>query len=53
MEKDLSIILKMKKHYNMNEKLLNEARSFIVNNTLKVDQLYPNEEKALLQKFNE
>jgi hypothetical protein len=36
----------------MNEKLLKEARSFIINNKQKVDQLYPNEEKYLLSKFN-
>lgn len=53
MEKDLSIILKMRKHYNMNDKLLKEARSFIINNKHEVDQLYPAEEKCLLSKFNE
>ena len=43
MEKDLSIALKMRKHYGMDEKLTSEARSFIVNNRQKVDQLYPSE----------
>ena len=42
MEKDLSIVLKMKKHYNMDYKLVKQARSRIVNNKQKVDQLYPN-----------
>lgn len=37
----------------MTKESLNEARSFIINNKVKVDQLYPNEEKALMEKFNE
>ena len=45
-------MLKMKKHYNMDDKIVQQARSKIVNNTQKVDQLYPNEEQQLLNKFN-
>lgn len=43
----------MKKHYRMKDNFIKEARSFITNNKPKVDQLYPHEEKYLLQKFNE
>ena len=53
MEKDLSIILKMKKHYKINDKMVKQARSKVINNTQKVDKLYPNEESYLMQKFNE
>ena len=41
MEKDLAIVLKMKKHYKMKENIMKKARSYIVNYTQKADQLYP------------
>lgn len=37
----------------MKDNVVNEARSFIINSKPKVDQLSPQEEKVLLQKFNE
>ena len=53
MEKDLSVIEKMRKHYKINERLLASARSFVVNSKPNFEQLYPTEEKNLLLKFNE
>ena len=53
MEKDLSVMEKMRKHYKISEKLLSNARSFIVNSKLDFEQLYPNEEKNLMIKLNE
>ena len=46
-------MLKMKKHYNMDEKIVQQARSKIIHNVQKADQLYPNEENNLIKKFNE
>jgi hypothetical protein len=43
----------MRKHYKINDKLLNKARTFVINNKPKFEQLYPAEENALLLKFNE
>ena len=53
MEKDLSVMEKMRKHYKISEKLLSNARSFIVNSKPDIEQLYPNEEKNLMIKLNE
>ncbi len=53
MEKDLSVIEKMRKHYKISDRLLASARSFVVHSKPNFEQLYPAEEKSLMLKFNE
>ena len=38
-ESDLSVIEKMRKHYNMDDKLLNEARAYLINHKPNPDLL--------------
>lgn len=52
-ERDLSTMEKIKKHYHMNEKLTDRARSYLINHKPDVDKLVPEEENHLLMKFNE
>ncbi len=43
----------MRKHYNMDEKLVYEARAYLINHKPNPDLLEPNEECNILTKFNE
>jgi hypothetical protein len=42
-EKDLSVLQKLKKHYKMNSNLINKVRFYILNNKPKTTQLSPEE----------
>jgi hypothetical protein len=52
-EKDLSIVEKMRTHYNMDENLANRTRSYIINHKPKIEQLSPSEENGIMIKLNE
>jgi hypothetical protein len=52
-EKDLSTLEKIKKHYQMSDALMNRARAYLINHKPKFDQLAPEEEAKLTMKFNE
>lgn len=52
-ERDLSIVEKMKAHYKMNKKLTNKLREYLVSNGSKTNHLTPEEEHSIENKLNE
>jgi hypothetical protein len=44
---------KMRKHYKMGDKMVNRAKSYLINHKPNVDQLEPSEEGKIMLKFNE
>lgn len=53
MERDLQTISKISKYYNLEPKLQNKARNFIVNNKMRNQELKSEDENRLLMKLNE
>jgi hypothetical protein len=52
-EKDLSVIEKMRKHYNMEKDLANRVREYVVNDAARGNQLTPDEERHISVKLTE
>ena len=53
MERELNLMNKMKKYYKIDEQLMERARSYIINNKKKIENLHPEEERQMMTKFNE
>ena len=54
LERDLLTLEKMKRVYKLEDELMEKSRNFIISqNDQMVDQLLPEEENALMMKFNE
>lgn len=52
-EKDLSVVEKMREHYKMSKGLTNKLREYLVSNGSKTAHLTPDEEQAIEDKLNE
>jgi hypothetical protein len=53
LEKELTLINKMKKYYRINDELVYRARSYLIGEKPNSDHLAPDEEKQVLNKFNQ
>lgn len=53
LEKDLQTVSKMAKYYNLEKKLENKAKHFLLNNQIQTDSLKPSDENGLFMKLND
>lgn len=52
-ERDLSVVEKMREHYKMNKKLTNKLREYLVSDGSRNEHLTPEEESSISIKLNE
>lgn len=53
LEKELTLINKMKRYYRINDELIYRARSYLIGEKPSRDHMAPEEEKQVLNKFNQ